>query len=90
MKTNTVAGRIAKYVVYRLKNTVIQIREMEVVEQEDIRNTVRNAAFCVLNESSRQSAKDYIEAALASFTCSLPSGGYEMSDSRSRQLTPDV
>ena len=45
MKTNTVAGRMGNYVVYPLKNTVIQIREMEVVEQEDIRDTVRIRLF---------------------------------------------
>ena len=58
MKTAIVAEDIANYVVYRLKNTVIQIREMVVVEQEDIRDTIRNATLYVLNESSRQSAKD--------------------------------
>ena len=61
MKTIVVAWEIANYVVYRLKNTVIQTREMIFVEQEDIRDTIRNATLYILNESSRQSAKDHIE-----------------------------
>ena len=56
-----VAEDTANYVVYRLNNTVIQTREMIVVKQEDIRDTIRNATLYILNEFIRQSAKDHIE-----------------------------
>ena len=62
MQTTALAGETSNYTIYQLKNTVIQIREMAVLEQEDVRDIIRNAALHVLNEFCRQSAKDHIEA----------------------------
>ena len=51
MKTGALAGEIANYAIYQLKNEVIQIREMAVVEQEDVRDIIRNAALHILGEN---------------------------------------
>ena len=50
MQTTALAGEIANYAIYQLKNGVIQIREMTVVEQEDVKDIIRNAALHILNE----------------------------------------
>jgi hypothetical protein len=50
MKTTTLAGEIANYSIYQLKNGVIQIREMAVIDQDNVRDIIRNAALYVLDE----------------------------------------
>ena len=50
MQTTALAGEIANYAIYQLKNEVLQIREMAVVEQDDVRDIIRNAALHILNE----------------------------------------
>ena len=50
MQTTVLAGEIANYAIYQLKNEVIQIREMALVEQDDVRDIIRNAALHVLGE----------------------------------------
>lgn len=50
MQTTALAGEIANYAIFQLKNQVYRISEMEVLEQEDIRDTIRNAALHILNE----------------------------------------
>ncbi len=50
MQTTALAGEIANYAIYQLKNEVLQIREMAVVEQEDVRDIIRNAALHILDE----------------------------------------
>ena len=50
MQTTALAGEIANYAIYQLKNGVLQIREMAVVEQEDVRDIIRNAALHILDE----------------------------------------
>jgi len=51
MKTATLADEIANYSIHQLKNEVIQICEMTVVEQGEIRDIIRNAALHILGES---------------------------------------
>jgi len=58
MLTTALAGEIANYAIYQLKNRVIQIREMAVLEQEDVRDIIRNAALHVLNEFGKQNRED--------------------------------
>ena len=58
MLTTALAGEIANYAIYQLRNTVIQIREMAVLEQEDVRDIIRNAALHVLNEFGKQNRED--------------------------------
>ncbi len=58
MLTTALAGEIANYAIYQLKNRVTQIREMAVLEQEDVRDTIRNAALHVLNEFGKQNRED--------------------------------
>ncbi len=50
MQTTALAGEIANYAIYQLKNEVLQIREMAVVEQEDVRDIIRNAGLHILDE----------------------------------------
>ncbi len=50
MQTTALAGEIANYAIYQLKNGVLQIREMTVVGQDDVRDIIRNAALHILNE----------------------------------------
>lgn len=50
MKTGALAGEIANYAIYQLKNEVVQISAMSVLEQENIRDIIRNTALHVLNE----------------------------------------
>ena len=50
MQTTALAGEIANYAIYQLKNHVSKISKMEVLEQEDVRDTIRNAALHILNE----------------------------------------
>ena len=50
MQTTALAGEIANYAIYQLKNEVLQIREIAVVEQEDVRDIIRNAALHILDE----------------------------------------
>jgi 4-alpha-glucanotransferase len=50
MQTTVLAGEIANYAIYQLKNKVLLIREMAVVEQDDVRDVIRNAALHILNE----------------------------------------
>jgi len=50
MQTTAMAGEIANYAIYQLKNEVLQIREMAVVEQDDVRDIIRNATLHILNE----------------------------------------
>ena len=61
MQTTTLAGEIANYGIYQLKNKVIQIREMAITEQDDVRDIIRNAALHILNEYVRTSAMDHVE-----------------------------
>ena len=49
MQTTALAGEIANYAIYQLKNGVLQIREMTVLEQDDVRDIIRNAALHILN-----------------------------------------
>ena len=49
MQTTALAGEIANYAIYQLKNGVLQIREMTVLEQDDVRDIIRNAALNILN-----------------------------------------
>ncbi len=58
MQTTALTGEIANYAIYRLKNKVIQIREMAVLEQEEVRDTIRDAALHVLNEFGKQNRED--------------------------------
>ena len=58
MQTTALAGEIANYAIYQLRNTVIQIREMAVLEQEDVRDIIINAALHVLNEFGKQNRDD--------------------------------
>ena len=58
MLTTALAGEIANYAIYQLKNRVTQIREMAVLEQEDVRDIIRNAALHVLNEFGKQNRED--------------------------------
>ena len=58
MQTTALAGEIANYTIYQLKNRLTQIREMAVLEQEDVRDTIRNAALHVLNEFGKQNRED--------------------------------
>ena len=53
MQTTALAGEIANYAIYQLKNKVLQMREMAVVEQDDVRDIIRNAALHILNEYTR-------------------------------------
>ena len=53
MKTGALAGEIANYAVYQLKNEVVEISAMSVLEQETIRDIIRNAALHILNEYVR-------------------------------------
>ena len=53
MKTGAVAGEIANYTIYQLKNEINQIGAMSVLEQENIRDIIRNAALHILNEYVR-------------------------------------
>jgi hypothetical protein len=50
MQTTALAGEIANYAIYQLKNQVTRISEMEILEQEDVRDIIRNAALHILNE----------------------------------------
>ncbi len=50
MQTKALAGEISNYVIYQLKNKVPEIREMALVEQDDVRDIIRNAALHVLSE----------------------------------------
>lgn len=50
MKTGTVAGEIANYTIYQAKNEIDQISAISVLEQENIRDIIRNAALHILNE----------------------------------------
>jgi len=50
MQTTVLAGEIANYAIHQLKNEVIQIREMAVAKQDDVRDIIRNAALHILNE----------------------------------------
>jgi len=50
MKTAIVAEEIANYAIYQLKNRVIQIREIPVLEQENIRDIIKDSALHILNE----------------------------------------
>jgi len=50
MQKTALAGEIANYAIYQLKNQVSTISELEVLEQEDIRDTIKNAALHILNE----------------------------------------
>ena len=50
MQTIALAGEIANYAIFQLKNKVVQIQEMATVEQDDIRDVIRNAALHILNE----------------------------------------
>ncbi len=50
MQTTALAGEIANYAIYQLRNEVLQIREMAVVEQDDVRDIIRNAALHILDE----------------------------------------
>lgn len=51
MKTKALVGEIANYAIYQLKTEIDQISAMSVLEQESIRDIIRNAALHVLNES---------------------------------------
>jgi len=62
MQTTTLVGEIANYGIYQLKNKVIQIREMPVTEQDDVRDIIRDAAVHILNEYFGTSAIDHVEA----------------------------
>jgi hypothetical protein len=50
MKTTVVAEEIANYAIYQLKKRVIQIREIPVFEQENIRDIIKDSALHILNE----------------------------------------
>jgi hypothetical protein len=50
MRTAIVAEEIANYVIYQFKNRVIQIREIPVFEQENIRDIIKDSALHILNE----------------------------------------
>jgi hypothetical protein len=62
MQTTALAGEIANYAIYQLKNHVVRISEMEILEQEDVRDIIRNAALHILNEFVRTTAMDHVEA----------------------------
>jgi hypothetical protein len=51
VKTASVAVEIANYSVDQLKNKVERVREMAEVEQDDVRDIIRNAALHILNEN---------------------------------------
>ena len=53
MQTTALAGEIANYAIYQLKNKVPEIREMALVEQDDVRDIIRNAALHVLSDHVR-------------------------------------
>ena len=50
MQTTALAGEIANYAIYQLNDGVLQIREMTVLEQDDVRDIIRNAALHILDE----------------------------------------
>ncbi len=50
MKITVVAGEILSYAIYQPRNRVIQIREIPVFEQENIRDIIKDSAFHILNE----------------------------------------
>lgn len=45
MQMTVLAGEIANYAIYQIKNRVLEIGEMTIVEQEDVRDIIRNAAL---------------------------------------------
>ena len=53
MQTKALAGEISNYAIYQLKNKVPEIREMALLEQDDVRDIIRNAALHVLSEHVR-------------------------------------
>jgi hypothetical protein len=53
MTVNVLAGQIANTAIYALKDRVPQISQLSILEQEDIRDTIRNAALDVLARTAR-------------------------------------
>jgi len=45
MQTTTLADEIANYAVFRLKNGVSKISEMGILEQEEVRDIIRNVEW---------------------------------------------
>jgi hypothetical protein len=55
MQTTVLAGEIANYSIYQLKNKVEQVREMTQAEQDDVKDTIREAAIHILRQNTSAS-----------------------------------
>ena len=53
MTVKVLAGQIANTAIYALKDRVPQISQLSVLEQEDIRDIIRNAALDVLIRTAK-------------------------------------
>jgi len=53
MTVNVLAGQIANTAIYALKDRIPQISQLSVLEQEDIRDIIRNVALIILVRTAR-------------------------------------
>lgn len=53
MTVTVLAGQIANTAIYALRDRVPQIKQLSVLEQENIRDIIRNAALDVLVRTAR-------------------------------------
>lgn len=57
MTTKVIAGQIANTAIYELKDNSPYIGQLPILEQEKIRDTIRNAALEVLNRIAKSLSK---------------------------------
>jgi len=57
MTVNVLAGQIANTAIYALKDRVPQISQLSILEQEAIRDIIRNASVDVLARTARNYSK---------------------------------
>jgi flagellar basal body rod protein FlgC len=57
MTTKVIAGQIANTAIYELKDNNPYISQLPILEQEKIRDTIRNAALEVLSRIAKNIAK---------------------------------
>ncbi len=57
MTTKVIAGQIANTAIYELKDNNHYIGQLPILEQEKIRDTIRNAALEVLSRIAKNIAK---------------------------------
>ena len=50
MKTTVIAGEIANYTIDQLKKHVMAIEQLNVLEQERVRDIIRDSALEILNK----------------------------------------